>query len=181
MPADAAAIGAIHVAGWRAAYRGLMPDSILAALDDSERAGFWHGVLDSTHNVLVAELSGTVVGFCSVIPSRDQDVPKGVAAEIAALYVAPERWRSGVGRALCSAASNAALSAGFSELSLWVVAENERAVRFYEALGFIPDGEEKVESASGSPDVCEMRMRRTLGFAPFVPLDSTAPHTTLPI
>ncbi len=37
-PADAAAIGAVHVAAWRSAYPGILPDDYLARLSVPRQA-----------------------------------------------------------------------------------------------------------------------------------------------
>ena len=42
--------------------------------------------------------------------------------------------------------------------SVWVAAENPRARRFYEKLGFAPDGAEKVEEHLGN--LLDIRMVR---------------------
>ena len=39
--ADAHALATVHVASWRAAYRGLMPDEVLAGLSVPEREQLW--------------------------------------------------------------------------------------------------------------------------------------------
>ncbi|MEU6929538.1 hypothetical protein AB0A05_10295 [Streptomyces sp. NPDC046374] len=36
-PSDAAAVAAVHIRSWRAAYRGLVPDAYLDSLDVGER------------------------------------------------------------------------------------------------------------------------------------------------
>lgn len=38
---DARAIAAVHIASWRAAYRGLLPDAALDALTLDGREGDW--------------------------------------------------------------------------------------------------------------------------------------------
>ena len=43
--------------------------------------------------------------------------------------------------------------------SLWVLADNERARRFYKRHGFEPDGVEKIEEIGGKP-LTEVRYRR---------------------
>jgi hypothetical protein len=40
-PADADRIGAVHVRCWRYAYRGMVADKVLAALDPAESAARW--------------------------------------------------------------------------------------------------------------------------------------------
>jgi GNAT superfamily N-acetyltransferase len=91
-------------------------------------------------------------GFCSVMrPARDASAP----VELAALYVAPSRWRRGVGRALV----NTALARD-EDVTVWVFAQNDRARSFYAALGFVEDGGQAVDPGTG---VLEVRVRRTAG------------------
>lgn len=71
--ADAAAIAAVHVAGWQAAYDGLLPPEMLASLSVEDRTAQWAHWLTTDRRVLVAVLDGVVVGFVSVGVSRDAD------------------------------------------------------------------------------------------------------------
>src|SRR5687767_5866364 len=121
---DAGAIAEIQISSWRDGYRGRIPDAVLDALDVSQGADAWSRVLSKQHSVLVAVGNSSIVGFCSVIASRDNDVVPGPAAEITALYVHPKSWRCGVGRALCSHAFEAAAAAGYSSITLWTLASN---------------------------------------------------------
>ncbi|WP_411074424.1 GNAT family N-acetyltransferase [Streptomyces sp. cmx-4-7] len=45
LPGDAAALAAVHVLSWRAAYRELLPGPYLEGLDVEERAATWHARL----------------------------------------------------------------------------------------------------------------------------------------
>ena len=138
--ADARAIAEIHVAGWRAAYRGLMPDAQLDALSVEQRASFWTRTLSlpAPSRVIVAGDAG----FCSYGPTRDAGEQDDVA-EIYALYVMPDCWRRGIGRALCGRAVTDAASRSCSAMALWVLVQNGLARRFYEALGFAADGTQR--------------------------------------
>ncbi len=156
---DANAIAEIHVATWRDGYRGQIPDAILDALDLSQRADFWRGVLSTEHSIFVAVHDTTLVGFCSLIASRDGDAAPGTVAEIAALYVLPPRWRRGVARALCSHAFAASAMAGYSSITLWVLASNRPAIDFYTAVGFVHDGVTKSERTDYDFIFEELRMR----------------------
>ena len=49
-------------------------------------------------------------------------------------------WDLGLGRALTEACIQCAKEAGYEQLELTVVAENERAVALYERLGFVEYG-----------------------------------------
>jgi GNAT superfamily N-acetyltransferase len=99
---DADDLGALHVAAWRAAYRGLMSDEFLASLAVEASRARWRQWLSGRELPLVrvAVRDGVLAGFCTVaVPSRDPDADEGVA-EIAALNVAPAHWGTGVGSAL---------------------------------------------------------------------------------
>ena len=159
--ADANEIADIHVSTWRDAYRGHMPDAILDTLDVPQRARFWRGVLSAEHSIIVAVSDSAIVGFCSLAASRDDDAIPGTVAEIAALYVRSRHWRCGAGRALCSHAFAASAAAGYSSITLWVLASNSSARSFYAAVGFVHDGATKARRMSDF--ICEeLRMRRAL-------------------
>ena len=76
--------------------------------------------------VIVAELDGEVAGFAAV-----------VGGELDGLFVEPDMWGGGIGRALVDAATHEARKRG---LALKVIA-NPRARRFYEHCGFSVEGE----------------------------------------
>jgi ribosomal protein S18 acetylase RimI-like enzyme len=162
----------VHVRSWQVAYRGLLPDQLLDELSVRAREQTWRETLagragEHASAVTVAVRAGTIAGFCAVVtPSRDDDAASGMAdgvAEIAALYVDPPAWRSGAGRALMQAALASLRAAGWREVTLWVLAANQRALAFYAASGFEPDGAAKMHHSSGRREV---RLRTTLGPAP---------------
>jgi len=138
-----------------------MPDSFLDALDSAQRTAWWaEVVVDPRVAVLVATDAGVVGGFCSLLVSRDGDASAGTG-EIATLYVDPDRWRSGFGSALLTAAVDVARERGFGALSLWVLATNSAARAFYEAHGFSADGREKTDSRLGV-SLHEVRYQRNV-------------------
>ena len=98
-----------------------------------------------------------IVGFVTVSPSRDEDLPG--FGEVRALYVAPDRWRSGAGSALLAQAEVLLGDAGFNEAHLWVLEDNPRARRFYERAGWALDGARKVVEIGGRP-LAEVRYRK---------------------
>lgn len=154
---DADAIARVQVAGWHATYRGLMPDALLDAHTFEARAPRWRqnlSELEPRRRTTVFERDGTVVGFATAGPSRDERE----AGELWALYAHPEAWGSGVGRALLGDALAFLAARGHASVMLWVLRGNARAIRFYEAAGFRLDGGTKVED-----EVDELRMRRGAG------------------
>jgi ribosomal protein S18 acetylase RimI-like enzyme len=157
---DAPSIAHIHVEAWRVAYRGQMPDAILDALDVGRRAAFWQGRLTERRGaVFVAEEGGRITGFCDLIPSRDKDADARAVAEIVAIYILPQHWRKGAGRALCDRALAEARGQGYRVVTLWVLASNGGARRFYEAMGFGLDGATKVDRMTDGSELHEVRFR----------------------
>lgn len=162
-PDDAAAIARVHVRAWQAGYAGLLPDDVLAALDLDERRAAWEQRLRDTDEttVLVAERRGEIIGFVACGPSRDEDTASDSEGEVYALYVDPDGWRHGVGRALLAAAVER-LAARWPVVRLWVLADNARGRRFYEAVGFVPDGSSRAYRRPGVT-VDEVRYGRRVG------------------
>ncbi|MDV5149343.1 GNAT family N-acetyltransferase [Streptomyces sp. SBC-4] len=161
VPGDAAALAAVHVRSWRAAYRGLLPGSYLDSLDPEERGAVWRARLaapDRPTVLLAAAADGRVVAF-SCFRAADEAADR--TAELAALYSLPEVWGTGVGRALLAASTEALVAAGFRTATLWVFAGNARGRRFYEAAGWRPDGT-SVRDVTGGRELEELRYRRDL-------------------
>jgi ribosomal protein S18 acetylase RimI-like enzyme len=168
-PADAAGIALVHVRAWQVAYRGLMPQEYLDALDPVERRGAWEtGLVTRTRwpwsGTLVVDGTDGIVGFVQLGPSRDEDAGSGVG-EVAAVYALSTVWGTGVGRALMDAALASLTAAGYAQATLWVLDTNVRARRFYEAAGWRLDGAVKVDETRGFP-LSELRYRRPLAPPP---------------
>lgn len=142
----------MDVAAWRAGYAGLVPDDVLARLDPEERAARWRDRIPDTI-ALVAEYDGTLAGFTSLaVPARDPDL-HAATGEIRTLYVDPERWRRGIGRALLDAAAAELRDDGCDLAVLWVHESNAAGRAFYAAAGFEPDGARKPDPFAGLPEV----------------------------
>ena len=135
--ADAAAIKRAQIAAWRKAYQGVIRDETLAALDENIRGDRWRAILRQGRH-LVAECDGTVVGFASFGPARSAGEEGG--AEVYALYVHPDSWGIGAGRALMKQLEAELSAGGYEHAMLWVLDENPRARRFYERAGWHDDG-----------------------------------------
>ena len=134
---DADAIAAAHVAAWREAYRGLLPDSVLAGLSVAARADQWRRTLarsPAISSVFVAESdSDGIQGFISGGPRRAQGLIGD--AEVYALYVRAQAQRQGLGRHLMRALAGTLSERGFQSLGLWVLRENAAGRGFYARLG----------------------------------------------
>lgn len=137
---DAPAIAALHAASWRFAYRGAYPDEYLDGPVFEDRARVWNERLTSppaNQHVTLAENGGKLIGFaCSF---GDDDEQWGTLVDN--LHVRPDLHRQGTGRRLLAEVA-AWCSETYPEsgLYLWVLAQNDRAQRFYKALGATDHG-----------------------------------------
>jgi GNAT superfamily N-acetyltransferase len=165
VPADAEEVAAVHVASWQGAYRGVFPDEVLdgPALAEN-RQRLWQRLLGEPGprdvNLVAANPEGRIVGLLHGCPARDEDSGPDTG-EVIAIYALPSEWGTGVGRSLMGAAAEALREAGFAAATLWVLASNERARRFYELAGWAPDGTEKDDVVAGTT-IREVRYRRDL-------------------
>ncbi len=128
---DAPGIADVHVATWQTAYASIFPESFLSSLDRGRRETWWRGYLGRGGIAHVVDVDGVVAGFCS--PGASEDAGWG---EIFSIYVRPEHWGGGYGKALLDAGEQTLREAGFGRGLLWVLGQNARARRFYERQGW---------------------------------------------
>ena len=157
---DAAGIAAVHVRSWQEAYEGIVPEAYLAGLDPDERTREWvdhlrRGPEDHVRTWL-AESAGRIVGFVSYGPARDEDASRG-DREIYSIYLDPGTWGHGVARDLMRTVLGEMGSR--TRVTLWVLADNERARHFYRRHGFQADGVERIDEVGGA-ELLEVRYRR---------------------
>ncbi|HXM39272.1 MAG TPA: GNAT family N-acetyltransferase [Gemmatimonadales bacterium] len=152
--ADAAAVGRIHVESWNVAYRGIMPDDVIARTDLTYRTKFWgERIADPEWPVFVITEEGDIVAFCQMIPSRDPDDDATRVGHITSLHVLPHLRGRGHGRALVDHVLAEFRRRGFAELTLWVLEENRTARQFYEKYGFRLDGGTRTYPKTAVPEV----------------------------
>jgi GNAT superfamily N-acetyltransferase len=145
--ADAPRIGEITVAGWRHAYRGIVADERLDALDPAEIAEARRTAIAAPEPMAVFvadDEQGRVRGYCTVGPSRDPDLAGDtteVSGVLYTLYLDPEVIGTGAGGALHDIGVAHLAGAGFARATLWVYTANTSAQAFYAHRGWRPDGE----------------------------------------
>ena len=162
-PRDAKAIAEIHVATWQAAYQGVIPDDFLKAMTVEKRLAYWREAIEfSDPQILVAVDADKVVGFVGFDRSRDAGT-KSTVGEIWALYISPEHWRQGAGLALWDGARDGLKDEGCTQVTLWVLVANERALQFYEqAAGFKREMASLRTTAFGASKLEEIRLKRSI-------------------
>ena len=138
----------VHWQTWREAYDDLLPADFQETMT-LEKCRFFSQKYPE--NTLIAMAGKKVVGFISYGNFRDEAIQAG---EIIALYVLKDYYGKGVSEQLMHA-SFVALD-HFSEIYLWVLKDNKRAIAFYQKMGFTFDGQEQILKL-GKP-VKELRM-----------------------
>ena len=138
----------VHWQTWREAYDDLLPAEFQETMT-LDRCRFFSQKYPE--NTLIAMDGKKVVGFISYGNFRDEAIQAG---EIIALYVLKDYYGKGVSKQLMHAAFVALDQ--FSEIYLWVLKDNKRAIDFHQKMGFTFDGQEKILEL-GKP-VKELRM-----------------------
>ena len=165
-PADAGAIAAVQVASWRAAYRGLLPDEVLAGLSVPGLTQMWTGRFAASpprSSVVVACAGEAIVGFASGGPPESPDDRADPnLADVYTLYLDPAHWDRGIGAQLHDAVLARLAGHGFTHAGLWVLAGNERALRFYLRNGWTDTGRTQVDRGPQGVELHERRLQRDL-------------------
>ena len=146
-PGDREGRAFVHYTAWREAYTGLMPEAILKAhtLERCRESAQW-GSSDDTFVALDREDGDQVVGFATLCRSARDFVSVPEAGEIAALYVLQEYQGLGLGRQLLE---HCLAWIPRPRVALFVLEGNEKAIRFYEHMGFRPTGHRIVDERDG--------------------------------
>lgn len=132
---DAEAIMKINTDTWQQAYKGIIPDDVLAQRNCSpERAERWRNHIKSTLNgssaIYVAEDDkGKVIGFVWGGVGSKREVPRHM--ELYAFYVHPLVQKNGFGKALFEAFKKYATG----KFYLYALQDNVTAEGFYQKMG----------------------------------------------
>ena len=135
VPEDAHAVATVRVASWRATYRGVVPDSYLDTLTESESEERWRAVAAGEQpgaGLLVCEVDGRVVGFAAYGAAREPSF--GHTGELYATYYLPEAMGKGYGSAMLRDVIAGLRRLGHDDLIVWVIEANARGRAFYENI-----------------------------------------------
>jgi len=110
---------------WRASLKNPGDSEVLRANPDAIELPL--GQIEGG-GVFVAEVAGVVLGFAAILPRDDGDL------ELDALFVEPDAWRQGIGRALVERCCCEARAVGAASIH---VIGNSHAEGFYRTSGFV--------------------------------------------
>ena len=130
---DAEAIAAVHDASWRDAYRGIIPGRELERMVARRGPRWWRTAILRGTRLCVLDFDDTIAGYASYGRNRVPSLPFG--GEIFEIYLAPEFQGLGFGKRLFKAARRDLADHGYMSVLVWALADNDRALAFYERLG----------------------------------------------
>lgn len=134
-PTDAAEVARIYIDSWHDTYPAVLPRAMLCAMTLDGQTARWQAAIrqQKREAVLVAEdAKAGIVAMASLGPARDKNL--GYDGEVYTLYVDPNYFGRGVGRAMLRGAFAVLRARGFHSCQIWAHAKNN-ARFFYEALG----------------------------------------------
>jgi ribosomal protein S18 acetylase RimI-like enzyme len=143
---DAAALANIEIKSMQSAYREFMPAAHLEKMDVIDLTQRWKGFLQSAPDdrVVVAVHEETVIGFVRAGKTREETV-----GFIFDLFLLPEYWGAGIGKALMGKAMEIFRDFNFTSAKLYAYCDNVRAIRFYEGLGWALNGQTYTQHIEG--------------------------------
>ena len=139
----------VHWKSWQETYTGLVDADYLQQMTLEKclkMARKWRD------NILVAKDGDKVVGFVGYGAHRDPTLAD--TGEVFSIYVLKEYHDQKIGYRLMNAAMEQL--SPYSQIAVWVLKDNDRAIRFYQRYGFVFDGTEQ-EIVMGTPNT-ELRM-----------------------
>lgn len=140
---DLEEIAQVHAESWLNAYREVFCAQDLARGSLEARRQQWRRQLaQPDHGHYVASEQGEIVGFFTLVPARDPDLPPETL-ELEAIYFAPAQSRKGFGTQCMSFILELARRQGWRHLALWTLEQNRQSRGFYHKIGFHPDGQQR--------------------------------------
>ena len=125
----------VHYKSWQEAYSGIVEQ---VYLDKQTIDNCLKIAMNTKDNTIIAKESNHVVGFVQYGKYDYEDLED--AGEIIALYVLADYYGKGIGYRLMQEAVKSL--SGYSQIALFVIKDNQRAIDFYTRYGFRFDGQE---------------------------------------
>jgi GNAT superfamily N-acetyltransferase len=137
---DTPVIAHIINEAWKIAYVGVVPQPVLDNLSEAKKVEHLKTGLErcSAMRYYLLEVDGVPLGASCLHPAQENELPD--AAEFSFFYFLPHAWRHGYGTILLHHLIDEASKQGYRQLCCWVLADNSRAIAFYESQGMLHDG-----------------------------------------
>lgn len=136
---DVHTISRIHALSWKEAYKNNLSQEFLSNIPNDFWVPFFTEHIKN-HRFETALFYQDDKATACITYGKCRDELLEDWAEIASLYVLPEYWSQKQGYELMLFSLNQLKEVGFHQAYLWVLKENNRAIEFYEKIGFTNDG-----------------------------------------
>ncbi len=133
--ADSARLSLVFHEAWQNAYAGIIPHASLQNILQRRDTNWWRSQVRQGEPIVVLEVSGKVGGYATSGLARSRGAYQG---EIYELYLIPSFQGLGLGEYLFEACRYRLDSRRLKGMIVWALAENRRAIEFYERRGGRP-------------------------------------------
>jgi len=142
---DAGICAHIQTESWKAAFRGILTDGVLAQATDFLRvkAMYERVLVRKEMRGLILRIGGAPHAIAFWGKSRDASAAD--SAELICIHSLPGNWRRGYGTQLMAYVLDEMSKAGYRRAVLWVFAQNTRARAFYEKCGWTLTDRRKID------------------------------------
>jgi ribosomal protein S18 acetylase RimI-like enzyme len=139
-PADAEEIAEVQRISWQNTYAQMLSPASLARAEAAWGKIHWQRSLERTDeravSLIIESRDTGLIGFCVGGPRRGgrDALLRSFAGEIYLLYLLPDHQGRGHGVRLMGAMARVMTARGMDSALVWALAENRRAVGFYQHL-----------------------------------------------
>ena len=125
----------IQIDGWKTAYKGIIEDEYLNAINKEEKIKKRQKDY-MLNGFIIAELNDDVVGFCRYIDNNSFSTEvEDADCELLAIYVKSDLKYKGIGTKLFQYVKDEFIEKGKSKMVLWCLKDNEASKKFYTKMG----------------------------------------------
>jgi len=161
-PTDAPNMAEIHMRSWEVAYKDIIPAEYIKEKNATRHELWKRIVTDDNDRHYIIHADGKIAGMMTIALPNDVEVGDEYY-ELHGIYLLPEYFRRGIGTHAVNFAFDKARAANKTKMIVWVFAENADAIKFYEKLGFVADGNtdireygKTVKSIRMTAEICEL-------------------------
>ena len=147
---DINAISSILASSWKSAYHGIICDEYLDSLNENHWVDFLTaGIKQQTIFTMVLEKEENIIG-AAILGANEKEI------NLISFYLLPEKIGHGFGHLFYNGMEAELKRRGFTKCILDVLQDNYRAVRFYEAHGFLDTNKRISAELSGVEYTCNV-------------------------
>lgn len=133
-PSDINGIQSVATQAWHAAHAPIIgADTVETFLEEHYDTESFRSRINHKDVIIevAADAGDTVVGYAMANPIEEE-----LTFSLTHIYVTPDHWSNGIGRQLLNHIEQKIRHCGGERITLSVMADNNRAVRFYETTGY---------------------------------------------